>query len=63
MMPKKVIEDVLSAGRRFLAAEDALEDALLASDQAFVKKMRRLRAEHLHGRAGAWDALKKRHGV
>lgn len=62
-IPKKALEDILAAGRLFVAAEDALEDALLASEPAFVKKMRRLRVEHLRGRARNWDALKMKHGL
>lgn len=42
---------------------DALEDALLASDHGFIRKMRRFRREHARGHVGDWQALKKRHGV
>ena len=62
-IPKKAFEDVLAAGRRFAAAESALEDALLASEPAFIKKMRRLRAEHLRGAIGQWQSLKTKHGL
>lgn len=62
-VPKKALEDILEAGRRFAAAEDALEDALLTSDPAFLKRMRHLRVAHLHGRVGSWRALKLKHGV
>ena len=61
-IPKKALEDVLAAGRRFVAAEDALEDALLASKPAFIKKMRRLRAEHLRGNIEQWQLLKTTRG-
>lgn len=62
-IPKKALEDVLAAGRRFIAAEDALENALLASEPAFIRKMRRLRVEHLRGNTGQWQSLKKEHGL
>lgn len=62
-IPKKALENVFRAGRRFLAAENIIEDALLASESAFIKKMRRLRNEHLRGSAGEWHTLKERHGL
>ena len=52
-IPKKALEEVFTAGRRLLAAEDVLENAILASNPEFVKKMRRLKAEHLRGANGA----------
>ena len=62
-IPKKALEEVFTAGRRLLAAEDVLENAVLASSPEFVKKMRRLRKEHLHGRVGAWHSLKAKYGL
>lgn len=44
-LPKKIVKEIFEAGRRFAAAEDALEDALLARDPRFLKKMRMLRKE------------------
>ena len=62
-IPKKNLEEILEAGRRFAVAEDALEDAMLASNTTFIKHMRRLRTTHLHGKTGSWRALKTKHGV
>ena len=62
-IPKKALEEVFTAGRRLLVAEDALENAVLASSPEFVKKMRRLRREHLRGKTGAWHSLKARYGL
>lgn len=62
-IPKKALEDVLAAGRRFAIAENVLEDVLLASRPAFIKKARRLRAEHLRGAIGEWQSLKIKHGL
>lgn len=62
-IPKKALEDVLAAGRQFVAAEDALEDALLASTPTFIRKIRRLRVEHLRSNAGQWQSLKTKHGL
>lgn len=54
-IPKKAFEEILAAGRRFAEAEDALEDALFASVPAFIRKMRRLRVEHLRGNPASLD--------
>ena len=62
-IPKKALADVLAAGRRFVVAEDALEDAVLASEPAFIRKIRRLRAEHIRGATGQWQLLKTKHGL
>ncbi|OGZ97716.1 MAG: hypothetical protein A3J10_00775 [Candidatus Sungbacteria bacterium RIFCSPLOWO2_02_FULL_54_10] len=62
-IPKKALQDILAAGRQFIAAEDALENALLVSKPAFIRKIRRLRAEHLHGDTGQWKLLKTRYGL
>lgn len=62
-IPKKTLEEILEAGWRFAAAEETLEDVLLAADPAFLKKMRRLRGEHRRGRIGNWNALKIKHGL
>ena len=62
-IPKKALEEVFTASRRLLAAEDVLENAILALSPEFVKKMRRLRREHIRGRTGAWHSLKARYGL
>ena len=63
VLPKKIVKEVFEAGRRFAAAEDALEDVLLTTDPIFLKKMRGLRNTHLKRGVGDWGKLKARHGV
>ena len=41
----------------------ALENALLARNPQFLKKMRGLRNTHLERDVGDWDKLKARHGL
>ena len=62
-IPKKALEEVFTAGRRLLAAEDALENAVLISSPEFIKKMRRLRREHLRGKTEPWHSLKAKYGL
>ena len=62
-LPKKIVREIFEAGRRFAVAQDALEDALLAANPQFIKKMRGLRAAHREGNAGKWDNLKAQHGL
>jgi len=62
-IPREVLQDVVAAGRRFREAEDVLEDFLLATDAAFLKKMRRLRVRHRRGALGDWRKLKSRYGL
>ncbi len=62
-IPKKVVQELFEAGRRFAAAEDALEDVLLVTDPQFIKKMRGLRSVHKKGHVGDWSRLKTKHGL
>ena len=62
-IPRKVLRDVVEAGRHFREAEDALEDFLLATDAPFLKKMRHLRLQHRRGWLGDWQKLKARYGL
>ncbi|MBI3442974.1 MAG: hypothetical protein HY007_04355 [Candidatus Sungbacteria bacterium] len=57
------MKEIFEAGRRFAAAEDALEDALLVHDPRFLKKMRMLRNAHVGHERDDWNALKARHGI
>ena len=62
-LPKKIVKELFEAGRRFAAAEDALEDALLTQDPGFLKKMRTLRSIHRKDGGSDWNSLKARHGL
>ncbi|KKS39015.1 MAG: hypothetical protein UV01_C0001G0091 [Parcubacteria group bacterium GW2011_GWA2_42_14] len=62
-IPKHIFEDIIEAGRKFSVAEDELEDFLLATNQDFLKKMRRLRVAHNSGRLGNWQKLKAKYGL
>ena len=62
-VPKKIVKEIFEAGKKFAAAEDALEDILLTADPQFIKKMRGLRSAHRNGRTGEWNKLKTKHGL
>ena len=62
-IPKKVVKDIFEAGKKFAAAEDALEDILFAADSQFIKKMRALRIAHRNGRTDDWKKLKTKYGL
>ncbi|MBI2639663.1 MAG: hypothetical protein HYW90_02105 [Candidatus Sungbacteria bacterium] len=62
-IPKPVLSEFLEAGRRFNAAEDALENFLLAADKDFIKKMRDLRNLHKAGKLSDWSKLKTKYGL
>ena len=62
-IPKKVVREMVEAGRRFVAAQDALEDILLAANPQFIKKMRGLRDVHRQGKTKDWKKLKARYGL
>ena len=62
-LPKKAVRDIFEASKRFATAQDALEDALLAYDPTFLKKMRGLRDAHQEQRFSDWSALKDKHGL
>ena len=62
-IPKKIVKDIFEAGKKFAAAEDALEDILFAANPRFIKKMRILRSAHRNGRTGDWNQLKIKHGL
>ena len=49
-LPKQVVVKVLKASAAFEALHDELEDYLIASRPALVKKLRRARREHLTGK-------------
>ena len=61
-IPKPIIKEFFEAGRKFSAAEEALEDFLLSSDKSFIKKMRYLRKGHKAGKLGDWEKLKMKYG-
>lgn len=62
-VPKPILQEFFEAGRKFNAAEEALEDFLLSSDKSFIEKMRRLRNAHKAGRLGDWKKLKMKYGL
>lgn len=62
-IPKNLFEEILDTGRRFNKIEGELEDFLLVTNPAFIKKMRGLRNEHKEGKAGDWQKLKTRYGL
>ncbi len=62
-IPKPVLYELLEAGRKLNAAEDALEDFLLTSNKYFIKKMQRLRTGHKAGKLGDWEKLKTKYGL
>jgi hypothetical protein len=49
-LPQRVVEKVLSASVAFEALHEELEDYLIASQPALVKKLRQARREHLAGK-------------
>ena len=49
-LPKQVVVKVLKASVAFEALHDELEDYLIASRPALVKKLRRAHREHLAGK-------------
>lgn len=50
--PYKVLE-------KYLAAQESLEDWLMANDDEFIKKMKRAREEDLSGKVVSWAQAKK----
>ena len=51
-VPVKVLE-------KYLAAQESLEDWLMANDDEFIKKMKRAREEDLSGKVVSWAQAKK----
>jgi len=49
-LPKRIVVKVLSASAAFEALHEELEDYLIASQPALVKKLRRAHREHLAGK-------------
>ena len=58
-VPESLIDKISKAGRAFQALEDELEDYLLASDPAFIVKMRRSRKAHVEGNVRPFSLLKR----
>jgi hypothetical protein len=57
-VPETLIDKISKAGRAFQALEDELEDYLLASDPAFIEKMRRSRKAHLESKVRPFSLVK-----
>ena len=49
-LPKRMVEQVVRVSLAFEALQDELEDYLIATKPALVKKLRRARREHLVGK-------------
>ena len=62
-IPKRILEQFLTASQELFIAQDILEDFLFASDKEFIQKMRHLRKEHQKGRVKEWQELKTGYGV
>ena len=62
-IPKKIIKEIFEAGKKFAAAENALEDILFAANPQFIKKMRTLRDAHRSGQVSDCNKLKTKHGL
>jgi len=57
-VPESLLGKIAKAGKAFQEMEDELEDFLLASDDAFVDKMRRSRKAHMAGDMRPFEQLK-----
>ena len=59
MAKEKVIEMPVRILKKFLEAENDLEDWLLSRDENFIKKMEKVRKDDKAGRFVSWEKAKK----
>jgi hypothetical protein len=59
IVPKKLFSSMLESFMKWQKFEDELESFLLASDSAFISKMRQARKEHSQGKVKTLERLKK----
>lgn len=58
-VPHELFEAMIEAYRKWERFSDEFEDFVLASDEKFIKKMRKTRKEHLKGRIRELQILKQ----
>jgi hypothetical protein len=58
-VPETLLGKISKAGKAFQEMEDELEEFLLASDQAFIDKMRRSRKAHIARNVRPFNHLKR----
>ena len=49
-VPKRVVDSMVEAYRKWEEFRDELEDFVFSRDFAFIKKMRKARKEHMEGK-------------
>ncbi len=62
-LPKKVFKDFVLAAEDLERAQSKLEDYILSRDKGFISRMRKIRAEHRHGRFADWAKIKAVYGL
>lgn len=58
-MPRKLLQSMIEAQKKWEKFSDELEDFLLSLDKRFIKKMERAREEHLKGKVRDFQKLKQ----
>lgn len=59
MSIEKTVELPVRILKKFLEAEEELEQWLMAHDRDFIETMRKARQDHLNGKAIPWEKAKK----
>jgi hypothetical protein len=58
-VPKRLLNSIIEAQRKWEEFSDELEDFLLSSNKRFIKKMEKARREHLEGKTRNLQELKQ----
>ena len=58
-IPRRLLDSMIEAQRKWEEFSDELEDFLLSSDKQFIKKMEKARKEHLKGKIRDLQGLKQ----